>query len=244
MSWEIVAGLAVTLVALYLLNDWISRHLQGIGLLATGREGGAIALAWLIFLPGIVLHELSHWLVARVLGLRPSRLRVWPERRGRSVRMGYVDFRSGGALRDSLVGLAPFITGCALLLWIATRVFDIEGLDGWREAALALWAGRGYPDAWLYIYLIFAISNGMMPSSSDREAWGTLLLYILLAIGGLYALDLLPALSPRHIALIFQGVQMLTYALGLAVLVDLPMAGVIGLIEWMLERLTGRSVVY
>ncbi|MCS7220196.1 MAG: hypothetical protein RML36_03780 [Anaerolineae bacterium] len=244
VPWELVLALAAALAALFLLNDWISRHLQGIGLLITGHPEGGMVLAWLIFLPGIVLHEASHWVVAHLLGLRPSRLRVWPERRGKLVRMGYVDFRAGGLLRDSLVGLAPFLTGCAVLLGVAAQVFGFDGQTGWREAIQSVLSGLHQADLWLFIYLIFTVSNGMMPSASDRQAWGSLLLYMLLVAAGLYTLDLLPALSPEVIAHLFKGVQALVYALGLAVAVDLPIALGIGIIEWTLSALKGQRVVY
>jgi len=244
VPWETLATFAVVLVVLSLLSDWIGRHVQGIGLLLTERNTGAMVLAWLIFLPGIALHEASHWAAARVLGLRPSRLRVWPESRGRSVRMGYVDFRSGGTVRDSLVGMAPFITGCAILLGIALQVFGLAGVDGWRAAVRNLWQGMGKPDIWLYVYLIFTVSNGMMPSASDREAWGSLFLYLIIAVGGLYALDLLPSLSQEAMSAIARGVQTLTYALSLAVLIDLPIAIAVGLTELFLGILKGQRVVY
>ncbi len=244
VPWELVLALAAVLVALFFLNDWISRHVQGIGLLITGHPEGGMVLAWLIFLPGIVLHEASHWVVARVLGLRPSRLRVWPERRGKLVRMGYVDFRAGGPLRDSLVGLAPFLTGCAVLLGMATRVFGLDGQTGWRGAAESVLSGFHQADLWLFLYLIFTVSNGMMPSASDRQAWSSLLLYVLMVTAGLYVLDLLPTLSPETITLMIKGVQALVYALSLAVAVDLPIALGIGIIELALSAVKGRRVVY
>ncbi len=242
--WELALALAAALTALFLLNDWISRHLQGIGLLLTGQPEGGMVLAWLIFLPGIILHEVSHWVAAHLLGLRPSRLRVWPERRGTLVRMGYVDLRTGGLLRDSLVGLAPFLTGCAALLGMATQVFGLDGQTGWWEAVQSVLGSLHQADLWLFLYLIFTVSNGMMPSASDRQAWGSLLLYVLLAAVGLYALDLLPALSPQVIAGLLQGVRTLVYALSLAVAVDLPIALGIGIVELALSAFKGQRVVY
>lgn len=242
--WELVLALAAVLVVLFLLNDWISRHMQGIGLLITGHPEGGMVLAWLIFWPGIVLHEASHWVVAHLLGLHPSRLRVWPERRGKLVRMGYVDFRAGGPLRDSLVGLAPFLTGCAVLLGVAARVFSFDEQMGWRGAVQSVLGSLHQADLWLLFYLIFTVSNGMMPSASDRQAWSSLLLYMSLVTAGLYALDLLPALSSEVIARLLKGVRALVYALGLAVAVDLPIALGIGLVEWALSALKGQRVVY
>ncbi|MCD6289358.1 MAG: hypothetical protein J7M34_02560 [Anaerolineae bacterium] len=244
MPWHTLITLAAVSVALFYLSDWIGRHIQGIGLLLTGRAEGGMALAWLLFLPGIVLHEASHWAVARLLGLRPSPPHVWPERRGNSVRMGYVDFRSGGPLRDSLVGLAPLITGCLLLLWFAVQVFGLEAQSGWQGVIQRLRQGLDHPDIWLYIYLIFTISNGMMPSASDREAWGSLLLYMLMIGGGLYALGLVPSISPQRIASVLNGAQVFAYALVLATAIDVPIALAIGTVELAIGLIKQQRVSY
>ena len=46
---------------------------------------------------------------------------------------------SGGTLRDSLVGLAPFLTGTTVLLLVSYQVFDVAALgEAWRTAG---WAG-------------------------------------------------------------------------------------------------------
>ncbi len=244
IPWETLAAFAIALGILAYLSSWIGRHLQGIGLLLTGHPEGGMVFAWLIFLPGVVLHETSHWIVARLLGLRPSRLQVWPERRGKMMRMGYVDFHSGDPLRDSLVGLAPFLVGCAVLLWIALQVFGLDGSTEWRAAAKQLLQSSNHPDVWLYAYLIFAISNGMMPSASDRQAWSTLAFYLFLIVASLYALGLIPSLSPATIERLSSYLRMLTYALGLAVLVDFLVALGIGLIELTLGALKRQRVVY
>ncbi len=242
--WQSLAALAITLIALFYLNDWIGRHIQGVGLLLTGHSEGSMVLTWLLLLPGVALHEISHWIVAKALGLRPSRLRIWPERRGKMMRMGFVDFRAGGALRDSLVGVAPFVSGCAVLLWIATRVFGLDGHMGWDGALAAIRRNSSHADIWLYIYLIFAISNGMMPSASDRQPWGSLLLYVGAVGVSLYALELLPAAPPDLAATAIRFAQMLTYALALAVVVDVAVALAIGGMEFALSALQGRRVRY
>lgn len=242
--WESIAALGLTLIALFFLNDWIGRHIQGVGLLLTGHSEGSMVLTWLLLLPGVALHEVSHWIAAKVLGLRPSRLRLWPERRGKMMRMGFVDFRAGDALRDSLVGVAPFVSGCAVLLWIATRVFGLDGQMGWGGALAAIQRNSSHADIWLYTYLIFAVSNGMMPSASDRQPWGSLLLYVGAVGISLYALELLPAAPPDLAAAAIRFTQMLTYALALAVAVDIAVALVLGGMEFTLSALRGQRVRY
>ena len=42
---------------------------------------------------------------------------------------------------------------------------------------------RNTPDFWLWMYLLFTISNGMIPTKEDREGWS----FILVAIGAVSA---------------------------------------------------------
>jgi len=53
---------------LLVLERWIHRHLQGIGLLVTRDPDLATILYSAFFLPGVALHESSHWIVAKALG--------------------------------------------------------------------------------------------------------------------------------------------------------------------------------
>ena len=80
-----------TFPVLLLLQRWISRHTQIIFLLLTRHPGMAVLLNQLVFLPGVILHELSHWLLARLLGVRTMGFSVWPKRQSDgTVRLGYV----------------------------------------------------------------------------------------------------------------------------------------------------------
>jgi len=88
-DWTTVLWLAIAAAALWALQRQMHRHIQGLVLLflLTG-DGNAAALAhFLLLLPGIVVHELSHWLAAKLLGVRVGAVSVKPERkRGRELR--------------------------------------------------------------------------------------------------------------------------------------------------------------
>jgi len=60
---------AIALPVLLLLQRWIHRHLRGVAYLLTGRQSWAVIIYALILFPGVLLHELSHWLAAQVLGV-------------------------------------------------------------------------------------------------------------------------------------------------------------------------------
>lgn len=187
---------AGALLALAWLSGQIALEIQRIVYHITRSIDYAIVGYFLIFLPGIIVHEAAHWLMAKVLGLQPGKFRVWPVRKGKMVGLGSVTTRSGGPFLDSLVGMAPLLVGTVLVGILSRMWFSEAALaalfasdqpgDWWQALVNALRS----PDAPLWLYLVFTIANGMMPSAPDREPVKPLLVYIGLAALVYFALGL------------------------------------------------------
>jgi hypothetical protein len=203
-GWSILFWLIVTILLLYPLKRWISTHVQGVAFLLTGNINVSMWFFWVLFLPGTLLHEISHWLTANLLRVKTSRFSLWPKyKKGGQLQMGAVQVDAADPFRHSLIGLAPLIFGSVAVLiiglgWLelgeigqALITGDLEII--WRSIVNTL----AVPDVWLWLYLIFAISNAMLPSSSDRESWRTVLIYLgltlLLAIG----LGVIPSITSQ-----------------------------------------------
>jgi hypothetical protein len=180
-------AIAVALFALAWLSRQISLHTQLVAYFFSRSQDFAALAIFLLFLPGIFVHELAHWISARLLGLRASKFRVWPKRQGSHIGLGSVSVQRGGTWRDSMVGLAPLFAGTAIcgligalalqsdeLLWMAGQGRVMETVDGFVR-------GLGNADGLLWAYLLFAVGNSMMPSRSDREPARLLLLYLAFA---------------------------------------------------------------
>lgn len=179
---------SVTLIAVFWFSHQISQLVQGCIFNLTGSLDLAVIGYFLLLLPGIVVHEGAHWIVAQLLGLRPGKFSVWPYRRGAYIQLGSVTTLSGGIWLDSLVGLAPLLIGTLLVGLFSRQLFSGDPLNqmiasgdltGWLQAI-----GRTFSqsDALLWSYLIFAVANGMMPSAPDRQPVKPVLLYIGLAV--------------------------------------------------------------
>ena len=67
-------GLALTLALLLVLSRWITSQVQIVGLRLTGNERFALTVYFLLMLPGIALHELSHAAMAKLLGLKVGKV--------------------------------------------------------------------------------------------------------------------------------------------------------------------------
>lgn len=246
-NWTPLLWLVAALVVLWLVQRQVHSHIEGLVLVVTASSDAAALAHFLLLLPGVVVHEGSHWLAARLLGVRVSPISIGPQRkRGRQMRFGSVQIARADPLRESLIGLAPLIGGTALVLLIARWGFGLlptlsADLDAWPSR---LWACLRAPDAWLWVYLVFAISNAMLPSASDRRPWRTLAVYLALVLAVAYALLGLP---PIWGAWLTRGLHLLSYlafAFSLTALLDVAVLLPLLLIEWLASRLTGRRVQY
>lgn len=179
----LAAWFAASLVALIPLQRWMNGSLQRLLLRLLRNPRRALVAYAILFLPGVTLHETSHWLAARLLGVHATSFSLLPRlTRGGSLRLGYVQTESVDPVRASLIGAAPLLSGTAILWMLGTFVVDWNTLgeaimDGQSQALLqGLLAITTVPWWGLWLYLAAAISNTMLPSRSDRAAWGWVLL--------------------------------------------------------------------
>jgi hypothetical protein len=245
---------AISLLCLLFMQRWIHAHLHGVSLLLTGRPEWAVIFYALVLVPGVLLHEASHWLTATLLGVRTGGMSLTPRRLpDGSLQLGYVEYYKGpgvGAIRESLIGAAPLVAGTVVILLIGHRVFSVTNLaDAIRSGDINILTGAmtqllSIPNVLVWLYLLFAISNAMLPSKSDRHAWPAFLFIMggvifLVAVIGQGAI-LLDNLS-RPISVLF---GYLGTAFSIAIAVDILCIVIIAFLEWILGRLRGASVIY
>jgi len=250
-GWSILFWLIVSFLLMYPLKRWITAHVQGVAFLLTGNPRVAMWLFWVLFLPGTLLHELSHWLTAFLLGVKTGRFSLWPQmKKGGELQMGSVQVELSDPFRHSLIGLAPLIFGTLAVLLIGQGLLNLGRLgtafnSGDVEQIIEAVARLLLvPDVWLWLYLIFAISNAMLPSASDRESWRTVLIYLGLTLGLALGFGLNPTMP---LELQNFGLMLMAYLLSafvITLVIDiffvLLIAGVETIFTWML----GRQVQY
>lgn len=250
-GWLILFWLIVTFLLMYPLQRWISAHVQGVAFLLTGNMRAAMWIFWVLFLPGTVLHEISHWLTAKLLGVRTSRFSLWPtvKRKG-ELQMGAVQVDLADPFRHSLIGLAPLIFGSIAVLIIGQGRLELSQLGlalssgDLEEMGQAVGRTLSVPDVWLWLYLLFAVANAMLPSASDRESWRTVLLYLFLALGLAIGLGLNPAISPQLQDFGLAIIARLVSAFTITIAVDIFFIIVIFAVETSLSWVLGRRVQY
>jgi hypothetical protein len=237
---------ALTLTLLAILSRWITEQVQRIGWRVTRSEQVALLGYYLLLLPGIVLHELSHIAVAWLLHMKIGKISLGPKLRGRYVELGSVQVGSGGSVRDSLVGLAPLLAGTIVLVLVGYGVFDVEALGlAWRlggwfgvlNAANGIWR---VPDFWLWAYIVFAASNAMIPSPADRQPWLPAGIYLGLALVVTYLLGTLPAIGDLVLPWVAGMLNFSTIAFLFTLALDLGAAVFLWVVELLIRQVSGQ----
>jgi uncharacterized membrane protein YedE/YeeE len=190
---------------------------------------------------------LSHYVVAKLLLVRTGAIQIGlGNARGKRVSLGAVNIERTDPLRESLIGVAPFVVGVGAIWLIAAWGFDVFPQTG-ASLELMFQRVREYAydwTTWLDLYLIFAVSTAMIPSESDREPWGPVITFFGLGVAVLFVLGWTPRIPPDLVTQARNWLDALTFALGLAVIVNGAIAVVVWILEQTIQRLSGKRVEY
>lgn len=203
--------LLLSLGPLLFLQRLLHRQVQTLFLLITRRSDLSIALFALLFFPGVLLHEGSHYLAAKLLRVRTGRFSIIPRPlpNGR-LQMGYVETAASDWARDTLIGAAPLITGGLFVAYAGLARLGLLELwqmwksSGWEAALAMLPQVTAGSDFWVWFYLTLVVSSTMLPSASDRRAWLPLGLTVLALLGA----SLLAGIGPwleQHLAPVLEA---------------------------------------
>ena len=192
-SFDGLIWLLTGLFALHFVQRSLHKEIQAILLIISRSQNFTVGVFSLLFFPGVFLHELSHFIMAKILGVRTGKFSLFPKMMddGR-LQLGYVEAASTDIFRDSLVGLAPLISGMIFVAISAssflhlTILWDTLRNQQWTLFFMGIQALPTVQNFWIWFIPTFAVSTTMMPSESDRHAWLPLgllsLLLVILAI--------------------------------------------------------------
>jgi hypothetical protein len=126
-----------------------------------------------LFLPGTIIHELSHFFMAAILFVPVGQIHILPEIVEDRVHLGTVSTAQTGIFRRTLIGLAPFFLGTTAIIISLVYLPTLALL--WQKI--------------LVVYFIFEISNTMFSSQEDlSESWGLFVAITILVLISLYGL--------------------------------------------------------
>jgi hypothetical protein len=241
--------LFITLTGFIFIQRILHREFQAFLLILSRNPRITQVIFSLVFLPGVFLHEISHFIMAKILFVPTGKFSLLPHARSDgTLRLGYVETATGGFIRDSLIGVAPLAAGCVIVSYVASSQMNVVPLwdlilnGEWGVFWITLSSVLNSSGFWLWFYLAFAVSSMMMPSQSDRHAWlplgiliiGLIILAILAGAGTWMLEKFAPYVNNfmRALALIFVMSGMLHIVLTMPLL----------LLHWILTRVTGMDV--
>jgi len=228
MNLFLAATIFVLLViVLSALRNRLVHEFVGSSLLIFGSQNPGLWFYSLLFLPGTILHELSHWIVAEILQVRTGEINIFPDlgSEGGTKKLGSVATASSGPFRSFLIGIAPFLSGIFTLSLLGYFLF-LGGLLWWQYALL--------------IYATAVIGSSMLLSAEDRRTWPFIIIFVIVLIFLLNQLNL--SLPPIFLAKIITVLVSLNKVLGVTVGIILVMIGILYTLRRIIEVLTHKKL--
>lgn len=168
----------------------------------------AVRLLAFIFLPGVIIHELSHYIAARLLGVHATNMEFFPQTIGDKVKLGSVTIQRTDILRRSVIGVAPVIIGLTVLFgsfWFFSR-FAVP-LFSWQALLLG--------------YVIFEVGNTMFSSKKDVEGSAVFLVACLVCLILIFLFfPWALTVAMRFLAISAPTVRIADIVLGIAILIN------------------------
>jgi len=166
-----LAGLFLAeLILLFLLSRSLTSSVARFFYALTGSRRATINILAIIFLPGTIIHELAHLLVAGMMFVPVGRIEILPQIDGDEVRLGSAEIGQTDMLRRMVIGLAPIIVG--LLVMVGTLWLSYGNLSEETPVWQILVA----------LYVIFQVGNSMFSSKKDMEGAVVLIVALLIVL--------------------------------------------------------------
>lgn len=182
--------LIASLFILFRLRVLFIKYLTILSLLLTGSSTLSKFIYSLIFFPGVVIHELSHFFAAAALGVRTGEINIFPKEIEGEIKLGSVKIAKTDVLRGALIGSAPFLVGISLLFMVMYFNYPLLFSAGKISQITDIFSQPLTLTGFLMLYLLFTVSNTMALSKSDMAVFIPALLIIgLLVIFAVYFFD-------------------------------------------------------
>ena len=182
--------LVLWLGLLYLSRGHLTKQLFRLISLHGGGHRAFTVIWSIIFLPGTIIHEMSHFFAAAFTGTYIGKIEIFPtlphpglgqEKDVKEIRLGSVQTQQLGLFRGFLVGSAPFLVGLGLLIWLSST-FEISNFKFQISNLLRL-------------YLFFTIANSLFLSWVDFKHALPLVIIMVILGTALYAAGIGPMIT-------------------------------------------------
>lgn len=177
----------VELFLLFLLSRVLTKSISYLLHWVLRSKAITVYIMGILFMPGTLVHEVSHYLMARLLFVPAGKMELVPYLDEHGVKLGSVAIAKTDPFRRVLIGVAPFLFGTAIIL-ITLFYTAKDGIPNnpWQILLIG--------------YIVFEIGNTMFSSRKDMEGALELLLALLVVGVVLYFIGIrLPDIDPKTV---------------------------------------------
>lgn len=235
------------------LEHWLHQHIFKVGWLLTKNFQTTTIIYYGFFLPGVIIHELSVWLVAGILNVPAERAIRMPQKQEiAELDLNFLKLpRNAPSFKLAIITAAPLIAGLFFVWVIANGILDITAFlqtletEGLESVGTAVGRLAAAPDFWLWIYLAFVISNTMVPDLKNLRGARVLITAVVITLVVLFVIGV----GDEVVARVFAGpvadaLYLLAGILGIIIALNILSITLLGTIESLIERVTGDSATF
>ena len=207
------------LFSLFILSKLFTKSLSMLIFKLCRSETLTIHLIAIIFFPGVLVHELSHFIFAKLLLIKTGKIDFFPKLTGNSLKLGSVSMEKANIAKRMIVGIAPVMVGMTILFLSIYLFFAIYLRNDLSFIFVAL-----------FLIGAFQITNTMFSSKKDMEGTIEILATLLIISVVLYILGVRPSISFEENAFtknIFEAVRISTIFMSAPIAIDLVILGLI-----------------
>lgn len=165
------------LIILFFTSKVIFQALYFLSYKVFRNQHSATIPLFLLFFPGVIIHEISHLLIAEILFVKSYHIEIWPKVANGRVQMGSIQIQNTDLIRGVLIGIAPIIVGVAFLSSILLMFVSNIGVQNIFSSSFNIFISA------LVIWSVFVVTNTMF--SSKRDVEGALELFVFILFLGL-----------------------------------------------------------
>lgn len=222
----------VFIYLLAVLRKHLVFEIQALSLLIFGSHKPGLVVYTVLMLPGTIIHELSHWIMAEILRVPTGEITILPDYEAldkQEKRLGSVATAKSDPFRGFLIGMAPLITGTALLVSLAILLEE-----SWVTKAPAL-------QITALVYGVVVLGNSMLTSKSDRRYWPFMAFITILVYYSIFKTGI--SLSKNINDFIGQSLRGINNALLLTLFIEFALIDIFFLLRKAVEKLKRKKII-
>ena len=234
------------------LEVWLHQHIFKVGWLVTKNYQTTTILYYTFFLPGVALYEFVIWLIAGLLNVRAERSLSLPEKQEiGELRLNFVKLsRKTTPYKAALINISPLIFGIAIIWFVANYVISIQdALSVMNDGTLnnlddSIRQLTSKSDFWLWIYVLFTVTNTMMPDQGVIRVWLRGGAFVIIALGIIFLFGANTLVNDEIFSPFISGLNALSGVFAFMIALNVFAVALLAIIENSIEWITGDSATF